>query len=68
MSILKIHKIDKGPFETDGGLWYNLCLVETESGELLHQEILYPTMNEAYEDIKTLATSIYPIEIEANYV
>lgn len=65
MSILKIHKIVEGPFETDNNMWYNLCLVEFPNGELIHQEVLYPTMNEAYEDIKTLSKQINPIEINA---
>ncbi len=65
MSVLKIHKIIEGPFEDDDKLWYNLCLVEYPTGELVNQEVLYPSMNEAYEDIKTLSKSINPIEIEA---
>lgn len=65
MTVLKIHKIIEGPFDTGDNIWYNLCLVEFPNGELLHQEVLYPSMDEAYADIKTLSKQINPIEIEA---
>lgn len=65
MTVIKIHRIIEGPFETDNDMWYNLCLVEFPNGELIHQEVLYPTMDEAYEDIKTLSKQINPIEISA---
>lgn len=65
MTVIKIHRIIEGPFETDSDMWYNLCLVEFPNGELIHQEVLYPTMDEAYEDIKTLSKQINPIEISA---
>ena len=65
MTVLKIHRVLEGPFEMDDNIWYNLCLVEFPDGELVHQEVLYPNMDEAYEDIKTLDKQINPIEIEA---
>ena len=65
MTVLKIHKVIEGPFEDDHNMWYNLCLVEFPNGELVHQEVMYPSMDEAYNDIKTLSTQIEPIEIEA---
>lgn len=68
MSVIKIHKVIEGPFETGDNMWYNLCLVETECGEVTHLEVLHRTMDEAYEDIKTLSNQIHPIEVEANYV
>ena len=68
MTVLKIHKVIEGPFDSGDDIWYNLCLVEFPDGELQHQEVLYPSMNEAYEDIKTLSKQLDPIEIEATNV
>ncbi len=69
MSLIKVHKVLEGPFEEGNNIWYNLCLVETECGDVIHLEVMYPSFDEAYEDINILSQQITPIEIEApNYV
>jgi len=65
MAEIKIHRVIEGPFDIEDGVWYNLCLVEDETGCLLHKEVLYPSMDLAYEDIKTLSKQIDPIIVEA---
>jgi hypothetical protein len=68
MAVIKIHRIVDGPFDDDDDLWYNICLVEMPDGRIENAQIDYPDFDDAYNDIKKLNSSIYPIEVEVEDV
>lgn len=62
--IVKVHRVIEGPFpdyEDEG--YFNLCLAEFPNGDMENIELYFDTMNEAYEMVKKLSTTIEPIEL-----
>lgn len=66
MAKAKIHRHIEGPFEDVGELWYNLCLVEYDDGDLHAAEIYFDTLDDALEARDTLTTSLYILEADVD--
>jgi hypothetical protein len=64
---VKIHKVLDGPYEDEEG-HFLLCLTEDDKGDLLHMEIYFDTMDEAYSLIKYLSNTIEAVEIEEEVI
>ena len=63
--ILKIHSVIEGPYlSSDEDGCYNLCLVETEDGRLLNEEVECYSFDDAYEMVKHFTKSIDPITVD----
>lgn len=61
---MKIWNIKAGPFENDEGHIWNVCLVETDEGEMIDEEIYYQSMTDAMKMVDYFLTKIDPITLE----
>ena len=66
MSIVNLHRFIDGPYATDAGMWFSLCLIEDTDGDVVISEIGFKTLDDALEVKETLTTTLYALEIEAD--
>lgn len=66
MALIKIHRYIEGPFEDGDELWYNLCLVEDEDGELQAAEVYFEDFDAAIDAKNALTTTLYIFQADAD--
>ena len=59
---IKLHKVLEGPLQDpDNGEWSNIYLAEMDDGTVTQIEIEHESMDDCYEVIKKLSSTIEPI-------
>jgi hypothetical protein len=66
MTNVVLYRFIDGPYESEDGTWYSLCLVGDEDENVVISEVSFESFDDALEVKETLTTTLYVLEVEAD--